>query len=394
MRLKLGHALITAKAAALAALTLAAPIGAQTVGGFETRATSVYVRDLTTGIVLLEKSADVPLPPASMSKLMTLLMLFEALEDGRMTLDTTFTVSERAHAMGGSRMFLEMTDRPTALDLIRGIAVKSGNDATVVVAEGLAGTEEAFAQLATRRARELGMRNTTIANSSGWPHPDHLMSKRDLGILAEHIITTYPQYYPYLSEREFTWNGITQPNRVPLLGAGVGLDGLKTGFTSAAGYSLTGSARQGERRIVFAFGGLESERARLQEAEAIINWAFRQFASVRVGSQGQVMTDAPVWLGASPTVPLVLAQHADILVPAIGARDLSARVAYDSPIPAPIVAGTQLGTLIIDIPDMGETRLPLVAGADVAEGGFALRAQASAQRLLSMVLGNAREAMN
>ncbi|MCH8467606.1 MAG: D-alanyl-D-alanine carboxypeptidase [Roseinatronobacter sp.] len=394
MRLKLADAIMIAKAAIVAAGTLVAPAAAQTVGGFETRATSVYVRDLTTGIVLLEKAADVPLPPASMSKLMTLLMLFEALEDGRMTLDTTFTVSERARAMGGSRMFLETRDRPTALDLIRGIAVKSGNDATVVVAEGLAGTEEAFAQLATRRARELGMRNTTIANSSGWPHADHLMSKRDLGILAEHIIRTYPQYNPYLSEREFTWNGITQPNRVPLLGAGIGLDGLKTGFTSAAGYSLTGSAQQGNRRIVFAFGGLESERARVQEAEAIINWAFRQFASVRVGQAGQVMSDAPVWLGDMATVPLVLAQDADILVPAIGARDFSARVVYDSPIPAPIVAGTQIASLIIDIPDMGETRVPLVAGVDVAEGGFGVRAQASAKRLLSMVLGSAREAMN
>ncbi len=376
--------------------TLGTPdlISAQTVGGFETNASSAYVRDLTTGTVLLDKAADVPLPPASMSKLMTLLMLFEAIEEERTTLETTFTVSQRAYQMGGSRMFLEPTDRPTAEDLIRGIAVLSGNDATVVVAEGLAGTEEAFAQLATRRARELGMRNTTLANSSGWPDPDHLMSKRDLGILAEYLITNFPQYYPYLAEREFTWNSITQPNRVPLLGAGIGLDGLKTGFTSAAGYSLTGSVRQGERRIVFAFGGLESERARVQEAEAIINWAFRQFAKVSVGEAGAIMAEAPVWLGESSSVPLVLAESAEILVPAIGTRALEARVVYDSPLPAPIVAGETLGTLIVDIPEMGEARLPLVAGADVAEGGFGVRATASAQRLFNMVLRSAREAMN
>ena len=378
----------------IAAMGMAHHVSAQTVGGFETRATSAYVRDLTTGTVLMEKAADVPLPPASMSKLMTLLMLFEAIEDGRTTLDTTFTVSPRAYQMGGSRMFLEPTDRPTAEDLIRGIAVLSGNDASVVVAEGLAGTEEAFAQLATRRARELGMRNTTLANSSGWPHPDHLMSKRDLGILAEYIISNFPQYYPYLAEREFTWNGITQPNRVPLLGAGVGLDGLKTGFTSAAGYSLTGSVRQGERRIVFAFGGLDSERARVQEAEAIINWAFRQFAKVTIGEAGATMADAPVWLGESASVPLVLADSAEILVPAIGTRDFAARVVYDSPLPAPIAAGDELGMLIVEIPDMGEMRLPLVAGAVVAEGGFTVRATASAQRLMNMVLGSAREAMN
>lgn len=381
-------------AAIAATVLVTGPAQAQGVGGFETRATSVYVRDLTTGLVLMEQAADVPLPPASMSKLMTLLMLFEAIEDGRMSLDTTFTVSERARGMGGSRMFLETRDRPTAEDLIRGIAVHSGNDATVVVAEGLAGTEEAFAQLATRRARELGMRNTTLANSSGWPHPDHLMSKRDLGILAEHMITNFPQYYPYLAEREFTWNNITQPNRVPLLGAGIGLDGLKTGFTSAAGYSLTGSARQGDRRIVFAFGGLDSERARVQEAEAIINWAFRQFAKVNVGEAGQEMAVAPVWLGAARSVPLVLAQDADVLVPAIGPRNIQGRVVYDGPLPAPISAGDELGSLIVAIEGMGETRVPLVAGADVAEGGFGVRAQASAQRLMDMVLGRAREAMN
>ncbi|TQM92483.1 D-alanyl-D-alanine carboxypeptidase family protein [Roseinatronobacter monicus] len=390
----LRQAIAVSAGAIVAVFGLSGQAAAQTVGGFETNATSAYVRDLRTGTVLLDKAADVPLPPASMSKLMTLLMLFEAIEDDRTTLETTFTVSERAYQMGGSRMFLEPTDRPTAEDLIRGIAVLSGNDATVVVAEGLAGTEEAFAQLATRRARELGMRNTTLVNSSGWPHPDHLMSKRDLGILAEHIITNYPQYYSYLSEPEFTWSGITQPNRVPLLGAGVGLDGLKTGFTSAAGYSLTGSVQQGERRIVFAFGGLDSERARVQEAEAIINWAFRQFAMVSIGEAGTVMAEAPVWLGENQSVPLVLSESAELLVPAIGSRNFDARVVYESPLPAPIAAGDELGTLIIDIPEMGETRLPLVAGADVAEGGFAVRATASAQRLLGMVMGTAREAMN
>lgn len=361
---------------------------------FETRASSAYVRDLTTGTVLLDKAADVPLPPASMSKLMTLLMLFEALEDGRITMETTFPVSQRAHSMGGSRMFLELRDQPTAEDLIRGIAVLSGNDATVVAAEGLAGTEEAFAQMATRRARELGMRHTTIANSSGWPHPDHLMSKRDLGILAEHLLITYPQYYPYLSERDFTWNNITQPNRLPLLGAGIGMDGLKTGFTSAAGYSVTGSARQGDRRIVFAIGGLGSESERVQEAQAIINWAFRQFAKVSLGTPGDVMGEAPVWLGEVRSVPLVLGEAPEILIPALAQRTMAATVVYDSPLPAPIARGDVVGHVLVEVPDLGPTRVPLLAGADVAEGGFGVRAQASAQRLLAMVQGRARDAMN
>ena len=224
-------------------------------------------------------------------------MLFEAIKEERLALDTPFSVSQRAYQMGGSRMFLEMRDRPTAEDLIRGIAILSGNDAAVVVAEGLAGTEDAYARLATQRARELGMENTVITNASGWPAPLHLMSKRDLVTLAAYMIEEHPEFYPYLSEREFTWNGITQENRVPLLRAGVGLDGLKTGFTSEAGYSLTGSAQQGDRRIVFAYGGLNSAAERVQEAEAIINWAFRQFAEVSVAQPGTVLAEAPVLAG-------------------------------------------------------------------------------------------------
>jgi len=350
--------------------------------GFETRATAAYVIDLNSGTVLLDKNSDEPLPPASMSKLMTLTMLFEAIEDGRMTLDTPFTVSERAHRMGGSRMFLETRHRPTAEDLIRGIAVLSGNDATVVVAEGLAGTEEAFATMATRRARDLGMENTTIANSSGWPHPEHRMSMRDLAILAEHMITEYPQFYPYLSEPEFTWNNITQSNRVPLLGAGVGLDGLKTGFTSEAGYSLTGSAQQGDRRIIFAFSGLGSERERIEEAERIINWAFRQFTEATVARAGTTLAEAEVWMGEGATVPLTLAEDLRILIPAIAQRDVSAEAVFDTPVPAPIQAGQAVGELVVRVPDMEDRSVPLVAAVDVAEGGFVTRLQAAATVLM------------
>ncbi len=364
--------------AALVALAL--PARADT--GFDTRATAAYVLDLNSGTVLLAKAADLPLPPASMSKLMTLVMLFEAIEDGRMTLETPFTVSERAYRMGGSRMFLEPRHRPTAEDLIRGIAVLSGNDATVVVAEGLAGTEEAFATMATRRARELGMENTTIANSSGWPHPQHRMSMRDLVILAEHMIEEFPDFYPYLSERSFTWNDITQDNRVPLLGAGVGLDGLKTGFTSEAGYSLTGSAQQGDRRIIFAFSGLGSERERVEEAERIINWAFRQFTETTLAREGQQLAEAPVWMGEARSVPLVAPKDLRVLIPAIAQRSLDARVVYDTPLPAPIAAGDQVAELVITVPDMEDRRLPLVAGESVAEGPFTTRLMAAAEVLL------------
>lgn len=367
---------------AVTALLVATPAVAPAQTGFETRATAAYVVDLGTGTVLLDKASNVPLPPASMSKLMTLVMLFEAIEDGRMSLDTPFTVSQRAHRMGGSRMFLEPTDRPTAEELIRGVAVLSGNDAAVVIAEGLAGTEEAFATMATRRARDLGMDNTTIANASGWPDPRHRMSMRDLVILARHIIEDYPQYYPYLAERSYTWNNITQANRVPLLDAGVGLDGLKTGFTSEAGYSLTGSALQGDRRIVFAFSGLENEAYRPEEAERIINWAFRQFAEVTVAREGARMAEAEVWLGEAARVPLVLAQDMRALIPVIAQRDLQAEVVYDAPVPAPVAAGQVLAELVVTVPEMGELRAPLVAGSDVAAGGFLVRLQGAAQVLL------------
>ncbi|SUZ31626.1 D-alanyl-D-alanine carboxypeptidase DacA [Roseibaca ekhonensis] len=383
-----------AKSALIAAIFLAFGASAHAQdgpGGFSTRATSAYVVDLGTGTVLLSKNADEPLPPASMSKLMTLEMLFEAIKEGRVALDTPFSVSQRAYQMGGSRMFLEMRDRPTAEELIRGIAILSGNDAAVVVAEGLAGTEDAYARLATQRARELGMDNTTITNASGWPDANHLMSKRDLVTLASYMLREHPEFYHYFAERSFTWNGIEQDNRVPLLDAGIGLDGLKTGFTSAAGYSLTGSARQGNRRIVFAYGGLDSPAARVQEAESIVNWAFRQFAEVTVAEAGSVLAQAPVWLGEAASIPLVVAEDAQALVPAIGASTLDARVEYDAPLPAPIAQGDVLGKLVVELPEMDAISFDLVAGADVAEGGFMVRAQAAALRLIALARGEVED---
>ena len=355
---------------------------------FETRATSAYVIDVNTGTVLLSKDADVPLPPASMSKLMTLYMLFEAIEAGTVTLETPFRVSTQARQMGGSRMFLEERHSPTAEDLIRGIAVLSGNDATVVVAEGLAGSEEAFARAMTERARALGMENTNLVNASGWPHPEHRMSKRDLAILSERLIRDFPQYYPYLSELTFTWNDITQPNRVPLLRDNVGLDGLKTGFTSEAGYSLAGSARQGTRRIIFVIGGLTSERERAEEAERIITWAFRQFTERRLLAAGARVAEARVWMGAAPAVGLTLAEDLTVLVPTL-AHDsaMEAEVVYRGPVEAPVAAGQQLGELVLQLPDQEPRRIPLVAEADVERGGFVTRVMTAAEVLYGRFAG-------
>ena len=370
--------------APILALILALPAAAS----FETRATSAHVVDFNTGTVLLSRNADTPLPPASMSKLMTLFMMFEALEDGRLTMDQTFAVSTRARQMGGSRMFVEERHRPTTEDLIRGIAVLSGNDATVVVAEGLAGTEENFARQMTERARALGMENSTLMNASGWPHPDHRMSKRDLAILSERLIRDFPQYYPYLSEPSFTWNDITQRNRVPLLEAGIGLDGLKTGFTSEAGYSLAGSARQGNRRVIFVIGGLGSERERAEEAERIINWAFRQFSERRLLEAGSRVAEARVWLGEAATVGLVVPEDLVVLVPALQPADaIEAEVVWEGPIEAPVAAGQRLGELVVRLPDLEPLRVPLVAERAVAQGGFLVRVQTAAEMLMGRALG-------
>ncbi len=368
---------LTAALISLALLCLAPLTGAAQVP-FETRAPNILVTDLGTGQVLIDRNSDVPLPPASMSKLMTMLLLFEAIEDGRVTMETTWTVSQRAHEMGGSRMFLETRHRPTTEDLIRGIAVLSGNDATVVVAEGLAGSEEAFGQIATQRARELGMTGTNIVNASGWPHPQHRMSLRDLAILAEHIIEAFPQYYPYLAERDFTWNDITQQNRLPLIGAGLGMDGLKTGHTSEAGFALTGSAQQGTRRIVFVFSGLGSERERIEEAERIINWAFRQFAERPVARRGQALAEAEVWMGETRSVPLVAPRDYAVLVPAMGTTELQARVEYAGPLTAPVAQGDAVGRLVVEVPGSPPLTFPLVAGAEVAKGGVGPRLRSAA----------------
>ena len=285
-------------AATIATLLLALPAQA-----FETQARAAYVVDQTTGTVLLTKNADEPLPPASMSKLMTLYMAFEAIERGKSNggLDLTeeLPVSQHAMSYGGSTMFLDTTDRVKVEDLLRGIIVLSGNDACAVIAEALSpdGSEAGFARLMTQRAQQMGMTNSTFANSNGWPAAGHRMSLRDLGLLATRLIEDYPQYYPMFSQREFLFDGRApqnKTNRNPLLGLGIGADGLKTGHTEEAGYGLVGSAKQGDRRVVFVLSGLESAAARAQESESIVNWAFRQFSQRSMGKAGTMIAEAPV----------------------------------------------------------------------------------------------------
>ncbi len=367
-----------ALAAAILALT-ALPAAA-----FDTTARAAWVYDVATGTVLMEKDADRAIPPASMSKLMTVYMLFEAIHEGRVSLDTRFPVSTKARQMKGSTMFLNERDRPTVEELIKGIIVLSGNDACVVVAEGLAGTEEAFAREATARAKALGLTETHLTNASGWPDPQHRMSTHDLGVLAQHLITDFPELYKNFAIKEYAFDNrapANRHNRNPILGLGIGADGLKTGHTEEAGYGLVGSAVQDGRRVIFVLSGLGSEKARAEESERIVNWAFRQFTMKTVVPKGERVAWAPVWLGAARRVALTTQDGVNVLIPAGAAAGVTAEAVFDGPIEAPITAGQRLGELVVTVPGSVQSRLPLVAADDVPRAGFMGRMQNAAMRL-------------
>lgn len=363
-------------------MLLAGPAWAE----FETKARAAFVYDVTTGTVLFEKEADVPLPPASMSKLMTLNMLFEALQDGRVSLDTRFGVSTRARRMGGSSMFLNEQDRPTVEELIQGIVVLSGNDACVVVAEGLAGSEDSFARLMNQRGLDIGLTGSTFANSSGWPNPNHRMSMRDLGLLATRLITEFPEYYGYFGQDEFPFDGRTPDNRFnrnPLLKLGIGADGLKTGHTQEAGYGLVGSARQGTRRIVFVITGLNSEKDRAEEAERVVSWAFRQFVEKTVIEKDTMVARADVWMGDQPDIGLIASEDITLLLSALARDELSAEITYRAPLEAPITQGDKVAKLVISRKDLPDAEIDLVADRSVARGGFLPRVRTAISVLMS-----------
>jgi D-alanyl-D-alanine carboxypeptidase (penicillin-binding protein 5/6) len=382
---------LLASAALVTALATQAP-------AFDTRAKAAFVIDQTTGTVLLTKRADDALPPASMSKLMTLYIAFEAIREGRLQLDERLPVSGHAMSFGGSTMFLDTTDRVRVEDLLRGIIVLSGNDACVVLAEALSpdGTEAGFARLMTQRAQQLGMTSSTFKNASGWPAQGHAMSMRDLTLLASHIIRDFPEFYPMFSERKFEFDGRAPSNvnnRNPLLGLVAGADGLKTGHTQEAGYGLVGSAKNGERRVVFAITGLDSTRARAEESEAIVNWAFRQFAEQTVVTKGAAIAQAEVWMGSAEQVGLVSDKDVRLLLPTMTPGGIKAEVVYTGPIQAPVTKGQQLAELIIQPEGLPETRVPLFAADKVDAGGFLDRMMTVSGLLIKRFAEDAEEAM-
>jgi D-alanyl-D-alanine carboxypeptidase (penicillin-binding protein 5/6) len=365
--------------AALLAMLLAVPLRA---GALETAGRQAIIVDYQTGTVLFEKNADEPMAPASMSKLMTVYLVFEQLKSGRISMEDTLPVSEKAWRKGGSKMFVEVNSQVKIADLLRGIIVQSGNDACIVVAEGLAGSVPAFAELMNKKARELGLTGSHFVNASGWPDPEQKMTARDLAVLAKRIIQDFPEYYEIFSEKEFTYNGIRQGNRNPLLYRNMGADGLKTGHTEESGYGLTASAERNGRRIILVVHGLGGMQERADESARLIEWAFREFANYEFVKAGETIATAPVWLGESETVPLVVEEDLTVTLPR-GDRDKVRVVArFDGPVPAPIEAGQVIGELEISAPGIEPRVVPLLAGAPVERLGPGGRIIASFRHLL------------
>jgi serine-type D-Ala-D-Ala carboxypeptidase (penicillin-binding protein 5/6) len=337
---------------------------------FETAANFAILVDQQTGRVLLEKEADIAMAPASMSKLMTILMLYERLADGSLAMDDTFPVSEKAWRMGGSKMFVGVNTRVPIKDLLRGIIVQSGNDACIVVAEGLASSESAFAEQMTIRGTEIGLQNSTFSNATGWPHPEQRMSTRDLSKVALQLIEKFPQYYPIFSEKAFTYNGIRQGNRNPLLYRYDGADGLKTGHTEESGYGLVSSAVRKGRRLVLVVNGLTSVKQRSRESERLLDWGFREFGNYDLFRAGDKIVDAAVWLGAEGKVPLVIENDMTLTLARKARKKMKVSIELIEPVPAPIKKGQEVGQIVIRAPETDEIRVPLLAGSDVAQLGL------------------------
>ena len=357
---------------------------------FDTKARAAYVIDQSSGTILLSKNSDQPLPPASMSKLMTLYMTFEFIEAGRLGLDEKLPVSKNAANYTGSTMFLNPTDRVAVEDLLRGIIVLSGNDACAVIAEALSpdGTEAGFAKIMTERGKQIGLKNSTFKNSNGWPADGHQMSVRDLGILAGRLISDFPEYYPMFAEQTYEFDGrapANNRNRNPLLGLGIGADGLKTGHTQEAGYGLVGSAKQDGRRIIFVLSGLGSQEDRAQEAESIVKWAFRQFITEKFAISGSEVGKAKVWNGSSREVSLVLENDLNVMFPVLSSSKPSFSVEYIGPIKAPVKKGDKIAELVIKSENLPETRHSLLAGDNISKGGFFVQVRTAGQYLMNML---------
>ena len=332
--------------------------------------------DLTTHTVLYSKNPDEVVYPSSMTKMMTAYIAFEELKAGRFTLDQQFTVSEKAWKKQGSKMFLPLGESVSLLDLLKGNIISSGNDAAICLAEGIAGTEEAFSEMMTKRAHEMGAVNTTFKNASGWPDPDHVSTVRDLALIAERTIMDFPEYYAMYKEMSFTYNNIHQENRNPLLYANLWADGLKTGHTDLGGYGLAASTLNNGRRLLLVINGAASKKERADDAKALIRYGYNMFESPLIFKANRVVESADVWLGQAAKVDLMIDQDLYITVPRQSLKDVKVSIQYPNPIEAPFKKGDVLGSVVVTRPDAEPIKLPLKAAYAVEKSGLLSRFKA------------------
>jgi len=345
------------------------------LGAVDTMARWAYAMDYDTGATLLEKQADDEMPPSSMTKLMTMYLVYDRLKQGRMKLDDELPVTEKAWRMQGSKMFVQIGSSVKVEDLIRGVIVQSGNDAAIVLAEAIGGSEEQFAQQMNAKAKELGLTHSFFKNCTGWPDPEQHMSCRDIAVLAGRIIRDFPDYYHYDTEKTFRYNGIEQGNRNPMVQKGTA-DGLKTGHTDAGGYGLVVSSKRNNRRVVLVLNGLTSMHERAEEAERLMDWAFFNFEDVTLFAAGDVVDRAPVWLGTERSVPLVAGHDLVVTMPRNWRQKASVKVSYDAPLRAPVAKGDTLGKLTVTGEGVPNFAMPLLAAADIPRLGLPGRAMA------------------
>ncbi len=358
------HAGAKAKATAAAAIPPAGVAAAPTIG-IDTEATHAIILEVETGAVLLDKAAEERMPPASMAKMMTVYTVFSMLKDGKAKLADELPVSEEAWRTAGSKMFVPLGGKVTIDDLLHGAIIQSGNDACVVLAQGLAGSVEAFVDLMNQKAKEIGLKDSHFANVDGLPDPNEWVTARDLAALALRTIKDFPQYYKIYGQLDFTFNNIKQGNRNPLLYKDMGADGLKTGHTEKSGYSLTASLVRGGRRIIMVLGGLPTMKARAEESERLADWAFREFNDYRLFAAGDKVDDAQVWLGGDARVALTVDKDLVVTLSRKQRKDMQVALQYDSPIPAPVQKGESLGKIVVTAPDMPQQEVPLVAATEV-----------------------------
>jgi D-alanyl-D-alanine carboxypeptidase (penicillin-binding protein 5/6) len=375
------------RAAALAALVVIVLAVSVPAHAFETVAREAILMDSATGQVLFEKEADKRIPPASMSKIMTAYLVYKRLAENRVSLDDALPVSENAWRKGGAKsggstMFLNPGERVKVADLLHSVVVQSGNDACIVLAEGLATNERAFADEMTALGRSIGLKDSQFTNTTGWPDPDHYVTARDLAVLSMHLIRDFPEHYKVYAQREFAYNGIKQGNRNPLLYKDIGVDGIKTGHTEESGYSLTASATRGDRRLILVVTGLKSMNERSRESERLLEWGFREFNNYALFKAGEQIADAEVWLGQAAKVPLVIGNDVTLTLPRNLRRDMKVKVSYEGPVSAPIAKGQRLATLTVTLPGRAPLEIPLAAGEGVERLGLVGRLKAAFRHIV------------